>query len=167
MEDNNNFYSSPQSQIIDAEQQHQAALASRWARLGASLIDTIIMMLFLFPLMFMTDEWDGIQQGIEPSLTYNIMIAIAGIVIFAVINGVLLARYGQTVGKRLLKIKITDMNGQRPTMNNYIVRYAVYFLPGQIPVVGQIFSLVNALFIFGNSKRCLHDHAGGTKVVNC
>ena len=161
-----NYYSSPQSQVLDNTPTH-AALASRWSRLWASLIDSIIMMLVLIPLMIVTGGFEGVAQGIEPSFTYNLIMAVVGIVLFVIVNGALLIRHGQTVGKRLVKIKITDMNGMRPTLNNYLARYAVYFLPGQVPIVGQLFSIVNILFIFGESKRCLHDHAGGTKVVQC
>lgn len=124
-------------------------------------------MLVLIPLMIVTGGFDGVMQGVEPSFTYNLIMAVVGIVLFVMVNGVLLVRHGQTVGKRLVKIRITDLNGRRPTMNNYIARYSVYFLPGQIPIIGQLFSIVNILFIFGESKRCIHDHAGSTKVVQC
>jgi uncharacterized RDD family membrane protein YckC len=40
-------------------------------------------------------------------------------------------------------------------------------LPGQIPVVGQIFSFINILFIFTKEKRCIHDLVAKTKVVQC
>ncbi len=43
------------------------------------------------------------------------------------------------------------------------------YLPTQvivaIPVVGALYALVDALFIFGAEQRCLHDLIAGTKVV--
>ncbi len=44
-----------------------------------------------------------------------------------------------------------------------------YFLPtliSQVPFIGGIFGLVNALFIFGAERRCLHDRLAGTRVVD-
>ncbi|MGX5201054.1 RDD family protein [Aliikangiella sp. IMCC44632] len=160
-----NVYQAPESDIINHEAV-LAPLASRWARLGASLIDTIILMCVLIPLMFMTGGLYTIEAGIEPSLTYNLMISALLIVAFVLINGAFLVRDGQTLGKKLLGIKITDMQGNLATKNHLIKRYAVYFLPGQIPVVGQFFSIVNILFIFGKEKRCIHDLAGGTQVID-
>jgi hypothetical protein len=39
-------------------------------------------------------------------------------------------------------------------------------LIGMIPYVGWIFSLADPLFIFGESRRCLHDMLADTIVVN-
>ncbi len=84
---------------------------------------------------------------------------------FIVINGKLLICNGQTIGKKALGIKIVDTNGNLPEKQHLIKRYGVYFLPGQIPVIGQIISLINVLFIFGPEKRCLHDLLGDTIVI--
>jgi uncharacterized RDD family membrane protein YckC len=44
-------------------------------------------------------------------------------------------------------------------------RYAFYFFAPLVPVFGQILNMVNIVFIFSESKRCLHDRIGGTIVV--
>jgi uncharacterized RDD family membrane protein YckC len=159
-----NVYQAPESDIID----HEAAaapLASRWARLGASLIDTIILMCVLIPLMFLTGGLN-FDLSEEPSFVYNLMLSGLMIIAFILINGAFLIRDGQTIGKKALGIKITDMQGNVATKNHLIKRYAVYFLPGQVPIVGQFFSIVNVLFIFGKEKRCIHDLAGDTQVLD-
>jgi len=142
-------------------------LASRWQRLGASILDSLIIIVITIPVMFLTGGFDGITDGTnQQSLLYNVSIAIVGFVVFFGINFKFLINSGQTIGKKALGIKITDMGGNLPTLKGHLLkRYATYFLPAQIPVVGQIFSLVNILFIFGKQKRCLHDLAGGTQVI--
>lgn len=164
----NNVYSTPQAQLVDQVDDSEKPLASRWARLGASIIDSIIMMVVLLPVMYLTGGFDGVMEGRQPSFVYSLGIAVLGIVVFFAINYRFLVANGQTVGKKVLEIKIVDLNGNVPVFQpQLIIRYAVYMLPGQIPVVGQIFSFINILFIFTKEKRCIHDLVAKTKVVQC
>ncbi len=164
----NNVYSTPQSQLVDQVDDSEKPLASRWARLGASIIDSIIMMVVLVPVMYLTGGFDGIMEGRQPGFVYSFGIGILSFIVFFAINYRFLVANGQTIGKKVLEIKIVDLNGNVPAFQpQLLIRYAVYLLSGQIPVVGQIFSIVNVLFIFGKEKRCIHDLAAKTKVVQC
>jgi uncharacterized RDD family membrane protein YckC len=164
----NNVYSTPQSQLVEQVDDSEKPLASRWARLGASIIDSIIMMFVVVPVMYFTGGFDGIMDGREPGFVYMFSMGILSFIVFFAINYRYLVANGQTIGKKVLEIKIVDLNGNVPVFQpQLMIRYAVYLLPGQIPVVGQFFSLVNVLFIFGKEKRCIHDLAAKTKVVQC
>lgn len=164
----NNVYSTPQAQLVNQVDDSEKPLASRWARLGASIIDSIIMMVILLPVMYFTGGFDGIMEGVQPGFVYSLGIAVLGIIVFFVINYRYLIASGQTVGKKVLEIKIVDLNGNLPVFQpQLVIRYAVYMLPGQIPIVGQIFSFINILFIFTAEKRCIHDLVAKTKVVKC
>jgi uncharacterized RDD family membrane protein YckC len=93
---------------------------------------------------------------------------IVSFIVFFAINYRFLVSNGQTIGKKVLEIKIVDLNGNVPQFQpQLLIRYAVYLLPGQIPMVGQLFSLINVLFIFSAEKRCIHDLVAKTKVVQC
>lgn len=143
-------------------------IASRGSRLGASLLDSLVMMLFTIPTMYFTGGFDGVSKGVEPSLFYSIGIGLFGLMIFLLINFKLLKDAGQTVGKKIIGIKIVDTAGEPASWGkHYVKRYSVFFIPGQIPLVGQIFSIINILFIFGKQKRCIHDFAAGTQVIKC
>ena len=158
-------YAAPESEILNDKQDE---LASRWKRLGASLLDTIILMLVIIPVMFLTGGFSGVASGEPPSFLYNLVIGIIGLVIFVLINGKFLVSSGQTIGKKALGIKIVDMQGNLPTLGDHLVkRYAVFMLPGQVPIIGPLFSIINVLFVFRSDTRCIHDLAGGTKVVDC
>jgi len=161
------IYSTPESELETEENSSEITnLATRWQRLWASLIDGLTIAVITIPTMYFTGGFDGIAQGIQPSLGYTLLIAALGIIVFLIINAKSLIHNGQTVGKRLLGIKIVDLNGSLPSIKQHLIkRYTVYFIPGQIPVVGQVFSLINLLFIFAKQKRCVHDYAAGTKVV--
>ena len=158
----------PQSTEATETPNETGVLASRWDRLFASILDAIIYCIFIMPIMYFTGGFDGMAQGIQPSLGYNLAIGVVGIIAFIILNGKLLISSGQTIGKKAIGIKIVDLNGNLPTLNDHLLkRYAVFFIPGQIPFVGPLISIVNILFIFGNEKRCIHDLVAGTKVVNC
>ena len=164
----NNVYSTPQSQLVDQIDDSEKPLASRWARLGASIIDSIIMMVVLVPTMYFTGGFDGMMEGREPGFAYMFGMGILSLVIYLVINYRFLVSNGQTIGKKVLEIKIADLNGNLPVFQpQLLIRYAVYLLPGQVPFIGQLFSLVNVLFIFSAEKRCIHDLVAKTKVVKC
>lgn len=164
---NENIYAPPTTEpkpIVTDD----SKLASRGSRLGASMIDSLIMMIFTIPATYLTGGFDSVAQGQSQSWLYTLAICALGLIIFFAINLKSLNASGQTIGKKVLDIKIVDMNGDLPTFKkHYIKRYATFFLPGQVPMVGSLFSFVNILFIFGKHRRCLHDLAGGTQVVDC
>jgi uncharacterized RDD family membrane protein YckC len=162
---NNNVSKSPQADVaIKSEESH--LLASRWSRLWASLLDSLIRVTFLSPAMYFTGGFSGLSEGVQRSIGYNLVIGLLGLGVFILINGKLLIANGQTIGKKLLGIRIVDLNGDLPELKKHLIkRYAVFFIPGQVPAIGQFFSIINILFIFGKQKRCVHDLAAGTKVV--
>lgn len=74
---------------------------------------------------------------------------------------------GQTLGKKLIKIKIVRVDGSRASFPRIVfVRAMVPALVGAIPLVGMLFSLTDVLFIFGESRRCVHDYMADTIVIN-
>jgi len=97
-------------------------LASRWQRLGASILDSLIIIVITIPVMFLTGGFDGITDGTnQQSLLYNVSIAIVGFVVFFGINFKFLINSGQTIGKKALGIKITDMEGNLPTLKGHLL----------------------------------------------
>ena len=163
----NGMYESPKTSLVE-ESDIQVTLASRWLRLFAALIDGIIMGAVIWPMMFALGIFDGIMEGIEPSIGMTLILGLSGIIFFFLINYYFLASTGQTIGKKIVGIKIVDLDGQLPSFSKAIVpRYLVYLVPGNIPLIGQLFSIVNILFIFGKERRCIHDLVAKTRVVNC
>ncbi|MBN2489492.1 MAG: RDD family protein, partial [Planctomycetes bacterium] len=78
-----------------------------------------------------------------------------------------LTRDGQSIGRKLLRIKIVrhDHGGRAGFARVVLVREIVNGLIGSIPFVSYVYALVDSLFIFGHERRCLHDYLAGTKVV--
>jgi uncharacterized RDD family membrane protein YckC len=84
-----------------------------------------------------------------------------------VLNWRLLERSGQTIGKKALGMKIVDLSGALPPFGKLVaLRYVLPILIAQIPFLGGLFALADALFIFGAERRCIHDYLAGTRVVD-
>lgn len=158
-----NPYRAPTSHVDDVGEE-MGELAGRGTRLGAVLLDGL-----MFGVL-------GIIAAIAiPALGPNgsgagvaVAIGVVGIGILAllIVNLVLLHRNGQTLGKKWLGIKITRTDGDRAGLGRiFFLRMLVPGLIGAIPLAGPIFSIVDPLFIFRESRRCLHDAIADTIVV--
>lgn len=145
-------------------------LAGRGSRVGAVLIDSIILIPLLIGIAMVTGFWDHLissaANGIPLSFNAKLIAFLVGQSLFLLLNGVFLANHGQTIGKRIMKVKIVDMEGKQVGfLKLYSLRYLAFSLITQIPVAGGLLALVNVLFIFGKPRRCLHDFLTGTQVV--
>lgn len=146
--------------------------ADRALRLVAALIDGVIAMVLIVPLMFMGGFWEAAFEagrsggfGLMP-LGTTVMWAVIGFVLFVLIQGYPLQMTGQTWGKKLLSLKIVDLQGNKPSLADLLLkRYLPTHVIGQVPCVGLIYVLVDSLMIFRADQRCLHDLIAGTRVV--
>ena len=150
----------PNSGVVSESQ-----LAGRGARLVAVLLDALIGGI-LGAVVFGiggAGAAAGTDQGAEPNFT---ILAIGGILFLAYViwQFWMLATQGQTIGKKLMNLRIvkidTGLNGG--FVPNVLLRAIVgQGLLGVIPFYG----LVDALFIFRDDRRCIHDMVAGTTVV--
>lgn len=162
-----------------SEEIKQSWIASFWRRIGALLIDTLILGLvgFLLGLIFESafvkiGEW-GMLIGFVIALVY-----------FGVMNSEFFN--GQTIGKKLLNIRVVDSNNQAIHLFRSVLRYIILaapfslndahfsnesllsFLmyPLSLVVFGGLFSIIY-LYIFNRvTRQSLHDLVVGTFVVN-
>jgi uncharacterized RDD family membrane protein YckC len=143
-------------------------LASRWKRLGGVLIDGAIMFCAVIPLVWLFVNIDLLAEDQEMSLAWDIVISVLMWGIFLMLNGYLLAKYGQTIGKRIVGTRIVDYRTNKlvPLAKIFFWRYFAMGLAGDVPYVGVLIGLADPLFIFYDDKRCIHDLIAGTKVVD-
>ncbi len=159
-----NPYSPPEA-AVDVDDGNDI-LASRGARLGGAIIDSILSIVVIIPIMFMTGYWQRAATG-EISWTEALGYGLLGIFIFIVLHGYLLAKRGQTIGKVVAETRIVSVDDGKilPFSRVLGLRYLPWFVISQIPLIGPILGLVNVLFIFRSDKRCLHDLIAGTRVI--
>lgn len=150
----------PSSKLKDGQE-----LATRGSRFSASIIDAITVTPIVWLIMYFTGGYDGFAEGQLPSLLYTLTFGLIGTATFLLIHGKLLLRDGQTWGKRLENIKIVTIEDKHANLSTLSKRYVFYWGLPLIPIVGHFISMINILFIFSKSKRCIHDYIGNTKVV--
>jgi uncharacterized RDD family membrane protein YckC len=163
-----NPYRAPAAQI--SEIGVDAQLASLGQRLGAALIDVVIILAVVSPVTYLGGYFsmamDAAMSGQQVPIADQLLWGGVGIGIFYLIQGYPLVASGQTWGKRVLKIKIVDLQGQKPSFWRFAGRrYLPMQLANMIPVLGGLIAIVNVLLIFRSDRRCGHDLIAGTRVV--
>ena len=141
-------------------------LASRWARLGAAIADGLILVTVTAVAFYGTEYWHkAMAQTL--SLQETLLWLAFTLVAYLLLNGYLLQRRGQSLGKWMLGIRIVDAgsNALPPLWRLYLVRYLPQMLVAMIPLAGGFLILINDLFIFRADRRCGHDWIAGTRVV--
>ncbi len=157
----------PPSANLENKKSGELILASRGKRLLAVIIDSIISSLIVLPVIYFSGGFEGLAEKHHPPFFYTIKIGLFGLLVFIIINGKLLQKYGQTIGKKIVGIRIADLDGNLPTIKRHILpRYAFTTVLGYIPAIGSFLSLIDCLFIFSKKKRCVHDHIARTIVVS-
>jgi uncharacterized RDD family membrane protein YckC len=150
-------------------------LAGRGARLGATLVDMLLGLVGVLPgaLLLGTDVVTRLLHGEWPD-DFNVGRVASGFVVLGValfllfiVQTWMLTTRGQSVGKRLLGIRIVRYRtGAAPGfIHAVLLRSWVINVIGLIPTVGTVFPLLDIGFIFGPERRCLHDLIADTKVV--
>jgi len=85
-----------------------------------------------------------------------------GFIAWAWITLLLVARYGQTMAKRLLEIRVIRSDGSEASLGRiFWLRNVVNGLLAVIPLYG----LIDVLFIFGERRQTIHDLIADTIVV--
>ena len=121
-------------------------VASRLARLGAVLLDSVIVMLPLFLIaMPAYSDYVARAKGLatNSSAPSSFLMGVLGLALiaFMVLQLVLLYRSGQTVGKKLVGIKIVRPDGSRASFPRVLgLRYVVPGVIGAIPFLGPLFT---------------------------
>jgi len=163
-----NPYAAPSAAVAD-EAPRVLELAGRGTRLGAVFLDGLFFGLALVP-MFIVMAMAG-RSGHDPGRIDTVIASGVGIGLLLVFglmawNCVLLHRNGQTVAKKMLGIRVVRRDGSRCGLTRiFFARYLPVTLLGMVPFVGGLVSLVDALLIFRDDRRCLHDEIADTIVV--
>jgi len=169
----NNPFQPPKASVSEVPSETQE-LASLGARLAAALLDNLAIPFVLYIPMILVGApalvlaaFRG-QSMPEVTAAFGIaaLVTLALVLAWLVITILWVARYGQTVGKRIIGIRVVRTNGEKAGIGRiFWLRNVVNALPTIIPIVRNFYWLVDALFVFSQSRRCIHDMIADTKVV--
>ena len=158
-------YAPPTAHVEDVPEVSEdgAALARRSARFWAAMIDLGIAIAAMILVSQFTSWNPWRNAGGWQALAINTAI---GFAVFVAIHGWLLVHRGQTVGKAAMRVRIVRVDNSRANAwQLFGLRYGTGVVATAVPYVGMVYGLVDALMIFRDSRRCLHDLIAGTKVV--
>lgn len=166
---NPNPYAATQQNLSFNTPEKNTELADRGTRFAAVLLDGLIAFVLIAVLGIIAAIFTPFIGKTNGTVILAVVGSIAGIAIigFAVMQLVLIARYGQTLGKRIMKIRVVRTGtDEKCGLGRYFwLRSFVTGLLGAIPLIGVFISLIDPLMIFSNDRRCLHDHIADTEVV--
>jgi len=131
--------------------------AGFWIRVGATLIDSILILIIILPILstiYGDSYWlgDSYMQGFWDLALSYILPAIA-VITFWVYKSA-------TPGKMATKLTIVDANtGEKPSTGQFIIRYIGYYLAMLPLFLGIIWVGID------KRKQGLHDKLAGTVVL--
>jgi uncharacterized RDD family membrane protein YckC len=164
-----NPYAPPLASVRDIAEAHAAnAPADRGTRLGAALLDGIIFGAmayapFAFVLVFSRSARTGAGDSrVDPIVALGVVLTLVGFGVWCWLTISRMKANGQSIAKKYLGIKVVRTDGSPVSLGRLIgLRNVVNGVLGVVPLYG----IVDMLFIFGESRRCLHDKIADTIVV--
>ena len=163
MNEHSNPFAPPSAEVADIAAAAGPVAGGRGARLVAAIVDGLVQGLVFGCFAYLGSGWAVMAGNSFGALLEMLSLSF---VVFLVIQGWLLVQRGQTIGKTLLGLRIVRPDGSRAGPARILgLRYGVGFAIAALPVVGGLYSLLDVLLIFRESRRCLHDQIADTVVV--
>lgn len=133
---------------------HKYEYAGFWIRLGASMIDNIIIMVALVPIGMLMG-WNSMYSSeMTSTADWLWQILMAAFCVFCWV------KFAGTPGKRLLRLKVLDeRTGENVTVGQGVIRYIGYFPAILVLFIGLIW------VAFDPKKQGWHDKMAKTVVV--
>ena len=146
-------------------------LAGWWQRVGASLLDTLVLvipMLIILLILYSGDmgqlsDGNSFQAGFTGRrLAGGLLTGLLQLAYSGILNG-----RGQTVGKMALGIKVVNADTGAPIgMGKGFLRHTAQFVAGLVPCPGALFLLLDVLWpLWDDRNQALHDKIAGSIVV--
>jgi uncharacterized RDD family membrane protein YckC len=162
-----NPYAAPVAAVVVEEAPRELELADRLTRLGAVFADGIFFGLSLVPMLsVLALQSNKIPGHMDAVLVIGLVVSVLALLGVAGANCYYLHANGQTLAKKLLGIRVVRRDGSHCGLARiFFARNLPVTVLGAIPFDGSLVSLVDALLIFRDDRRCLHDEIADTIVV--
>lgn len=146
----------------------EAELASRWMRFSGSILDGVIVggaYLALSQLPIVASFASRIDGAPGQMWAPHVGTVLIGLTLFLLLNGWLLFTRGQSIGKVACRTRIVRVDGSPASPGRLLLRQSLGHLSAIFLGLSMIYSLIDCLSIFRESRRCVHDSIAGTKVI--
>lgn len=135
--------------------------ASRWSRLMARGLDGLFDVACVAPGAMIVLASNGASSSVNTASLVSLF-ALLGL---QILQWSLLASTGQTLGKRLRRIRIIKIDGSQAGFGAGVVLRSWLMMIFVALMIGIPVAAVDPFFILGGERRCLHDYIAGTRVV--
>jgi len=162
-----NPYAPPKAFVQDvAEDNAPVQPAGRLLRLGAVLLDSLIPIIPVYAPLLLSGIIDienrRLNYGAVPVLAW--VWAALAFAAWIALTIYFVVKNSQTVGKKLLGIKVVRKDGSRIGIGRlFWMRNVLANLPAII--LGGLWTIIDSLTIFGEQRQCIHDKIADTIVV--
>ena len=144
-------------------------------RILAYLVDLFLLILYMFGMLYLL--FGGFRIG-EGGIGFAWIVLVIPTIFYSPVSEILLN--GQTIGKKLMKIKVVSLDGGEPELGQYLLRWFMRFYEWSFiiftlfwlnPFTGLIWLFIGgstSIIIIGISPKSqrLGDIVAGTVVVN-
>lgn len=157
---------------FQSEQPRVGIIANPWLRLAAYFLDaifisipTMILFVIFFGTTYMAMFSDPQQFEDNPEAIIPFIMGLFAFIGIILVGQVIYFAYFEssakqaTLGKQIVGIYVTDMNGERITFANALGRFFAKILSGMIMYVGYI------MILFTEKNQGLHDMIASTLVM--
>lgn len=164
-----NPYAPPMAAVRDiADPSARLVAADRGTRLGAAIVDSLVFFAMVYlPFLLVAIIAGATTESSDDPRAGAIMLgggllALVGFIAWCWLT-IGHMRNGQSIAKKMLGIKVVRSDGSPISLARFIwLRNVVNWVINIVPMYG----LIDSLFIFGESRQCLHDKLADTIVVN-
>lgn len=144
-------------------------LASPGARLGARILDAIVIVVAMLVLFTLGIAGAGMAGGSNDGVAVGglFLSTLAALAVGLLYEVVQIALWGQTLGKRMTSVKVVHaVHGGLPGWGKAVGRWAIPGLLGLIPLIGWLLALICYLsLLWDRVRQGWHDKAAGTLVI--
>ncbi len=157
--------------------------ASIISRAAAKIIDNLVESVVLLVIVALTTDLELLTTAVQnfrespEHLLTALRPFMLGTLVFRVLyDGVLIGKFGATLGKMALRVRVVAQNGSQVRFSQAVIRAiapAILQLPGMMLPESSIAQVAQFLFLFGYliaifdvQKRTIYDHVAGTRVVS-
>ncbi|MDR7335705.1 RDD family protein [Roseateles asaccharophilus] len=159
-------FAPPQAHVADLAPE-QTVLAGRGVRFVAALIDGLIAAC-LIAVILMVPALQSMLEAEESAggIALKPLSTVVGLVVFLLLQGWPLLTRGQTLGKMMFKLRIVRTDGSKPDAFRLLgLRYGIGLVMSLNVIAVMVYSLIDSLLIFRESRQCLHDSIADTQVI--
>lgn len=139
---------------------HYYTLATRSERRRSEVIDGIL----VFSTIFLGAFAKTSEIGTEST---SLFLQLMGLFLLYLVQSYFLLRDGQTIGKKIMKIRIvTAETGEHPSCVQLLLLRPLARAISILPIIGSLIEVADRFLINRTDQRCFQEFLSGTKIVH-